>query len=96
MSQKIEATLVRKVIRALKAAGNPVVKVDDGEELIKTSTEKEILEAAFSVDEARLCTKNGSWVFLTLGEGWDVICDYTVDLEEALSPIYEYISRNEA
>ena len=30
-----------------------------------------------------------------MGEGYDVICDYTTDLEAALAPVFEYIAKHE-
>jgi len=93
-SRPIEARIVRKVVRALKAAGNPVVKVDDGEEHIAVTTERDVLDQAFNLDELHLYTANGGWVFLVMGNEWDVICDYSISLEDALQPVNDYIDKN--
>jgi hypothetical protein len=95
-ARPVEATIVRKVIRALKAAGDPVVKVNDGYDEVETSTEKGILSEVFNLDEATLITHDGSFVFLTMGEGYDLICDHSVNLEDALKPVSEWIEKHES
>jgi len=86
-----EATTVRKVVKALKDAGTPVVNVWDGEELIPVSGQNEVLEAVFAVDCAWLRTASGAEVFIVLGNGWDALSDYSVSLEDALAPVNEYL-----
>jgi hypothetical protein len=86
-----EATTVRKVVKALKDAGSPVVAVWDGEERVPVSNRDEVLEAVFAVDEAFLYTASGSWVRIILGNEWDALSDYTVDLEDALKPVNDYL-----
>lgn len=95
-ARPVEATIVRKVIRALKAAGDPVVKTSDGYEEAETSTEKGILSEAFNLDEVTLITESGSWVFLTMGEGYDLVCDHSIDLEDALKPVQDWIEKHES
>lgn len=92
----IEARLVRKVVRALKAAGSPVVSVWDGEEDCPVKSEKDVLSLVFNLDQAWLKVESGAWVFLVLGNEWDVICDYSVSLEEPLEPVFAYIEKNDA
>jgi hypothetical protein len=89
----IEARILRKVYRALNSAGTPITRVWDGEEWAPITGCTEFLNLAFDLDELRAYTAEGSWVFLTMGEEWDVICDYTVDLEDALTPVSDYIER---
>lgn len=83
----IEARLVRKVIRALKASGDPVVQVYDTEEYVRVKTEHDIFNEVFNLDEAYLVTKSGAWVRLVMGEGWDTICDYTMSVADVIDPI---------
>jgi hypothetical protein len=90
----VERKLVRKVIRTLKAANLPVVRVDDREEILEVNGEKEILDAVFGVDEAWMFTESNSWVRITLGNEWDVITDYTVDLEDVLKPVFDYYDKH--
>ena len=89
----IEARIVRKIVKALKDAGNPVVAVDDREEVNPVKSLQDVLDQVFNLDEAFLITKDGGWVRLTMGEGWDTICDYTLDLEAALQPVNDYIDK---
>lgn len=92
-ARPIEAKIVRKVVRALKAAGTPVVKTWDGVETTKVSTEKDIMTEAFNLDEVWLYTADGSWVRLTMGNEWDLITDYTLSLEEVIEPVSEWIDK---
>jgi len=87
----VEAQIVRKVIKALTDAGTPVVQVFDGEETEKVKTTQDILDIVFNLDEAWLETESG-WVRLTMGNEWDTICDYTLNLEEALKPVNDWIA----
>jgi len=86
-----EATTVRKVWKALKDAGNPVVRVWDGEESIPVTTRDECLEAVFGVDQAWLYTATDQMVFIVLGNEWDALSDYSVSLEDTLAPVNEYL-----
>lgn len=93
-ARPIEARIVRKVYRALRDAGTPIVAAYDGEEQVPVSTLQDVLNEAFNLDEVYLYTEAGSWVRLTMGEEWDLVCDYTTDLEDALSPVFAYINEN--
>jgi len=91
-SHPAEATIVRKVFKALKEAGTPITSVWDGEENTKVGSLQEVLELVFNLDEAFLRTSDGSWVRIILGNEWDALCDYTVDLEDALASVNAYIA----
>ena len=93
-ARPVEATLVRKIVRALKAAGTPVVKGYDGEEFEKLTTEKSVLDFAFNLDEFRLYTADGAWVFVVMGQGAEGLTDYSLDLEDALEPLSDWIDKN--
>lgn len=86
-----EATTVRKVWKALKDAGNPVVRVWDGEESVPVATRDECLEAVFAVDQAWLYTASDQMVFVVLGNEWDALSDYSVSLEDVLKPVNDYL-----
>jgi hypothetical protein len=94
-ARPIEAKITRKVVRALKAAGTPVVKTWDGYESEKVETMQDVLEQAFNLDEVYLYTADGSWVRLVMGNEYDLICDYTTDLEDALQPVNDWIEKNQ-
>lgn len=94
-ARPIEAKIIRKVIRALKAAGDPIVSVWDGEEQVEVRTEADILEQAFNLDELGLYTKSDGWVGIVMGEGYYVISDYSVRLEDSIAPIMEWIEKHD-
>lgn len=94
-ARPVEAKITRKVVRALKAAGKPVTRVFDGYEMVSVQTERDVMEQVFNLDEARLYTADGSWVFLVMGNEWDLICDYTTDIEDVLKPVNDWIADNE-
>ncbi|AUX82709.1 hypothetical protein PBI_KNOX_60 [Microbacterium phage Knox] len=90
----VEAKLTRKVYRALRAAGQPVVAVWDSEERVPVKNEREMLEQVFNLDVAWLITENGDWVMLVRGNEWDLISDYTVAVEPDLQSVFDYIEKN--
>lgn len=90
-NRPVEVSIVTRVVNALRDAGNPVTSIWDGEESTDVNTVQEVLDIVFNLDEAILDTASGSWVRLVMGEEWDIICDYTVDLESALADVNEYV-----
>lgn len=90
----IEAKVIRKIIRALKASGTPVVSVWDTEQDNPVKTERDIMEQVFNLDVAYLYTESGAWVMVVMGNEWDVISDYTLSLEAALKPVNDYVTSN--
>lgn len=79
--QEIERKIVRNLIRTAKEAGFTCVKVYDGEETVKVATEKEAMDAVFSVDESRIYFKHpddakAHCAVIVLGnDGWDCVAD---------------------
>lgn len=53
-----ERQVVRHLIRTAKQHGYQVVKVDDGEEVHKVSTEKAAMDAVFAVDDSTIRFKH--------------------------------------
>lgn len=90
---EIESKVIRKAIRAMKAAGDPIVEVFDGEETIKVTGEKDILGVVASVDMSGMYSKSGAWIGVILGNLQDCIYDYSVSLEDILNPVYEYAAQ---
>jgi len=77
---KLERSIVRKLIRHLKSKGFELVSVFDGEELVKTKTETDAIDAIFSVDESSLCVrKEGKryCVAFVAGNGSDIVADHS-------------------
>lgn len=80
---EMERKVVRKLVRVMKAHGWDADLVDDGGDYgdeVKTSSEKDVMEAVFAVDEARIRFIKGEakhWVVIVLGnDGYDCIADY--------------------
>ena len=90
----IEAEIVKRLFKALAAAGNPVVNVWDGEEDNPVTTLEEVYEVVFNLDQSHLFTESGAWVFLVSGNDWDMISDYNVSLEDAIKPVNDWVEKN--
>lgn len=77
----MERRMVRRLIRTAKVHGYAVVKVDDGEEVHKVTTETEAMSAVFAVDECTIRFKHPEQpkthcAVIVLGnDGWDAIAD---------------------
>lgn len=98
--QHIERKIARATIKALLNAGF-TLGVNDGEETVlrRCTDPKTILAAMFSTDEDYLLVYEGAAAggkkppqiggvrFIYGNDGWDVISDYTLNLEEALKPV---------
>lgn len=91
-----EATITRKVIKALKDAGKPVTIVFDGGEKVPVDGKNAILNEVFNLDESYLITEDGSWVRLVMGNDFDIVCDYTTNLEQILQPVSDWCAEREA
>lgn len=100
LRQELEKRIARRCILDLIEAGY-TVSVYDGEEVtVKCSTKgTEILAAMMTTDEDYLFAmdangKREGWVrFIYGNSGWDVINDYTVNLEDALKRTNALIER---
>jgi len=89
--QRIEKEIASIVVHDAIAAGFTLSVVNGGDdyEIENCGDAVKILETMFLTDDERLYFvrdgKNVGWVYFVYGEeGWDVICDYTVNLEEHL------------
>jgi len=91
-----EATLIRKIVRALKKAGTPIVKGYDREEWVTFEKESDVLDFAFNLDEFFLYTEDGAMVWVIMGQGAEGLTDYSVSLEEAFEAygLNDWIDRN--
>lgn len=81
----IERKIVRAVVKAALAAGF-TFSVDDGEEVIPAETEQAAMNALLNTDEDYLFLRQGNktfgWVRFVYGnDGWDVISDYSTNLD---------------
>lgn len=99
--QRVERSIARKCIAALLRAGFEI-SVNDGEETtVKSSTKRrEIFAAMFSTDQDYLLVHKAGvethfgWVrFIYGNDGWDVISDHTINLEEPLKALNEWCAK---
>jgi hypothetical protein len=91
MRQEVERKIAEALINQALAAGYQI-SVDNGEdeESGVWDTSEEILASMFQTDEDRLYMwKDGDrfgWVYFVYGnDGWDVISDYTTNLDHIMS-----------
>lgn len=91
--QKIERRIAKAAVTALIEAGFTVSVNDGGETVLTDSIDAKAIEAAmFSTEEDHLHVTRVSdglrgWVLFIYGnDGWDVIADHTVNIEEVLQP----------
>ena len=87
----IERQIVTALIDRALAEGYEL-SVDDGDNQHPWTTDRaEVIDVIMEADEDRLyLRKDGrtAWVFLIYGnDGWDVVCDYNVSLDDLLEPI---------
>lgn len=87
----IEANIVKRIVKVMKAAGTPITEVYDGEQFEPVTDEQSVLDHVFNLDEASLFTADGDGIFLTMGQEWDTICDYNLTLEKTLEPIMVWV-----
>lgn len=93
---KAETKVLKKTIAGALEAGY-TLGVDDGEEVtIKNSTDADaVLKACQSTDEDRLLFyregKRVGWVYFVYGNaGYEVINDYTTNLETVVAPVQRF------
>ena len=101
----VEWFIARRVVTALLEAGY-LLSVWNGEETtVKHGNDRAVLiSALMTTDEDRIlvyhtdCMEYGSigWVYLVYGnDGWDVVSDYTTNLEDVLKPVFDLIDQIE-
>lgn len=87
---EIERKVVRFLVREMKKAGWEAYAVNDGEALVKCATEKDVMEAVFSVEESWIEFNKTVGVgyikrtaYIVLGnDGWDAIADNSLSTPE--------------
>lgn len=83
---------IRQIIRALRNHGYTLDAVNNGEEIIQVTNEREAVEEIMAVDEAVLFvdhpSKHSSLVCFVLGnEPYEVAADYGESLEPVIGPL---------
>ena len=89
--QNIEKAVIRAFVKSALADGCDISVYDGEAYALKRSTDQtKIMAAIMSTDEDRLDVWKGDkmigWALLIYGnDGWDVICDYTTNLEPLMA-----------
>jgi hypothetical protein len=86
-----ERKVLRHLLRRAKAMGMPCIKVNDGEESYKATSEAQVLDTVFSVDESYLLFARPAGeagvalsAYIVLGNSpSEVICDHSSPDDEA-------------
>ena len=102
--QGIERQIIERIVKDALAAGFQITVDDGGDEpSLKRSTDQDaIMAAVMLTDEDRLYYSQPGqplqgWVRLVYGnDGWDVVCDYTTNLEPLLAGANAEADRLEA
>lgn len=103
----VELAIVNKIIEQSDKKGYSIVAYDsvyqDGSEPVsnKTLDREEFIEYVFGGDDAFIRIMNGveqeGWINLIYGnDGWDVVSDYSVSLEDFLKPVADFSDKIEA
>lgn len=97
----IEGRIAKKAIEEFLKAGY-TLGVNDGNELVISNSvdAKAVYKAMQSVDEEHLIVykdgKRFGWLFFVYGNsGYDVIADYTTNLEHVMEAVNEYADKQE-
>ena len=94
-----ERKIVKRVIDAVFGVPGYSISVCDGEEMVtkQLRSTSEVLGAMFSTDEDILYIQRSfetkpfaSVHFIYGNDGWDVVHDYTTNLESLMAPILAY------
>jgi hypothetical protein len=98
-----ERRVVRRVVRDLLAAGFAITVDDGGDEpAIRHSTDARKIEACLlNTDDDRIYAskpgRKSSMVRFVYGnDAWEVICDYSIDLEDHLKGAFDLCAKLEA
>ena len=98
-----ERAVGRRVVADLLVAGYTLTVDNGGDgrpEVYKSTSFKAVTNGMMLTDEEHLiASKNGkrSWVFFVYGnDSWEVICDYSTDLEGVLKRAFAMCERLEA
>lgn len=83
----LERVIIKNLIQTMAAHGWHVDHIWDGEQEVRNSELGAQLDAIFAVDESQIIFENPQgrqhWVSLILGNGIDVISDYSTALHKA-------------
>lgn len=100
--RKIEAKIVRKLVRTIIEAGYLITVDTVGGEISYSNNYRKIMKNIFATDTVEVLLSRDvegeqhGWILLVYGnDGFDVIADYTINLEELLKPVNDLASKLE-
>ena len=99
---RVEQRIVRLVVKLALAAGWTLSVDTGGDEYDLEDSTKfgEVLKAMMEVDDEKLRLRRGKetgWIWFVYGNGgWDVISDYSTNLDGLLEPVMRLSDRLEA
>jgi hypothetical protein len=68
-------------------------RLDDGEEITRVRSAKEVMELLFNLDDAIVVVRNESgdkhWIRFVLGNGVDVICDHSLSEDDDFGKVMD-------
>ena len=83
---EIEKRIVRKYLSACIEAGLTPVRMDTGDGSFEYNREN-----LFEADECAVWFSNGAMLYFVYGNApGEVLCDYSVSLEDVVSPVNKY------
>lgn len=102
--REFERKIVRMTIDAVLAAGRKAAwnhdsYIEDDDTFYASDSSEETLDDAFACNDLRLWVDpldfpNRGWIWFVFGSnGYDVISDYTTNIEELLKPINDYCDK---
>ncbi len=103
LRQRAELKIARAFVRAALAAGYHIAVENDEGSSKHLTTEKSVLAEMFLTDEDSLFlyrpgdTGYSAWAMFVYGNsGWDVLHDYTTNLEPIMEPVQAIIDEESA
>lgn len=96
----IEKSITNRLMGCIMS-GKTSVSVWDGEEwMLKKETNRDkVKDIIGDTDQTqmRIHDMDGNylgWIMLVHGNDWDMICDYSVELESMLKPVNDWVDEN--
>jgi hypothetical protein len=95
----LETTITKKLIARLLSQWSNNLAINSGDDADDYAgrNRTKLVSACLGVDDCRVYLMNADgktangWVYLVYGnDGWDLISDYTTNLEDMLAPINTY------
>lgn len=95
-----ELKIVHAILTEAHKNGYDVVIWDSEEAVFLHNDHNQEIDYCFNLDEAQLVLKENNreigWIYLVFGnDGYDVISDYTTNLESFLKPVFELVDKIE-